>query len=241
MDATDGYKTDVAVGGDARVSVIGVGGAGCNIVSKLFGRMSNVRTIAVNTDKKALSEIQADTRLYICKKVTEGLGTRGDAALGRNCAQIHEAEIMAAVRGTDLAIVVAGMGGGTGSGAAAVVADLCNRTVKEVVSFAIMPFTFESSSRRDVAIKGIKDLTLVCKRVTRFENDKALEIEGVETFDDALQMVNEAIADKIDESVDGFFNTARVIIEQAMHTDGAETKPVVHENDAEPLPAPVSY
>lgn len=238
MEAVEGYEEDIAVGGDARVSVIGVGGAGCRIVSDLFGRMSSVRTIAVNTDRKALSETQADARLYICKEVVKGAGTRGDALLGKKCARIHEAEIMAAVQGSDVAVVVAGMGGGTGSGAAAVVAELCDRVVKQVVSFAIMPFSFESSERREAARKGIADLRAVCRNVVEFQNDKALTVAGVRTLDDALKAMNASIADAIDTSVRGFHNTVRAAVQQAIAKTDDERD---ERADEEPVAVPVPY
>ena len=137
-------ENDIAVSGDVRVAVIGVGGAGCRIASMLYGKMSRVGVIAINTDRKALEETSADVRLYICKEVTKGLGTNGDPALGKKCAQIHEAEITSAVSKYDYAYIVAGMGGGTGSGAASVVAELCDRAGVKVGAVAIMPFSFES-------------------------------------------------------------------------------------------------
>ena len=111
-EARENVLSDVAVSGDPRIAVIGVGGAGCRIASMLYGKMSRVGVIAINTDKKALEETSADNRIYICKEVTKGLGTRGDPALGKKCAQIHESEIMSAVSSYNMAIIVAGMGGG---------------------------------------------------------------------------------------------------------------------------------
>ena len=150
-------EKDIAVSGDARIAVIGIGGAGVRIASMLYGKMSLVGVIAINTDRKALETAAADTRLYICKEVTKGLGTNGDPALGKKCAQIHEAEITAAVSKYDYAYIIAGMGGGTGSGAASVVAELCDRAGVKVGAITIMPFGFETG-RSIKAAEGFRAL-----------------------------------------------------------------------------------
>ena len=76
--------SDIAIGGDPRIAVIAVGGAGCRIASALYERACRADIIAINTDREALQQTSADRRIYICKAVTQGLGTRGDAALGKN-------------------------------------------------------------------------------------------------------------------------------------------------------------
>ena len=210
-----GYGSDIAVGGDARVCVIGVGGAGCRIASLLYGGAVRVGVVAINTDREALDECDADYRLYICKEVTKGLGTNGDPLLGKKCAQVHEAEIMGVVRNYDVAVIVAGMGGGTGTGAASVIAELCNRAGVSTTAFAIMPFSFESG-RALKAAEGYRALRLVCKDSIRIENDKALSAEGVRTFDDALSVVNRAIVSSIANAVDDQAEIIRAKIQKDM-------------------------
>lgn len=199
---TNGFGLDLAVSGDPRIAVIGVGGAGCRIVSKLYGRMGRVGTIAINTDRKALEETVADTRLFICKEVTKGVGSNGDPALGKKCAQIHDAEILSAVRGKyDYAFIVAGMGGGTGSGAAPVVAELCDRAGLHVGAVTVMPFGFESD-RAVKAAEGFRALHAICKDIVRCENEKILSVKGIRTLDEAMMLMNDMIVDKILSSID---------------------------------------
>ena len=167
----------------------------------LYGQMSRVGVIAVNTDKKALEETAADTRLYICKEVTKGLGTNGDPALGKKCAQIHEAEISAAISKYDYAYIIAGMGGGTGSGAAPVVAELCDRAGIHVGAITIMPFSFESE-RTIKAAEGYRALHAICKDIVRCENQKILSVKGLRTFDEAMMLMNDMIVKKILSAID---------------------------------------
>ena len=194
-------ESDIAVSGDVRVAVIGVGGAGCRIASMLYGKMSRVGVIAINTDRKALEETSADVRLYICKEVTKGLGTNGDPALGKKCAQIHEAEITSAVSKYDYAYIVAGMGGGTGSGAASVVAELCDRAGVKVGAVAIMPFSFESG-RAVKAADGFRALHAICSDIVKVENDKVLSVPGIGSFDEAMGLLNSTIVKTINNAVE---------------------------------------
>lgn len=192
---------DIAVSGDARVAVIGVGGAGCKIASMIYGRMCNVGVIAINTDRKSLENTPADLRLYICKEVTRGLGTNGDPALGKKCAQIHEREITEAVKGYQSAIIVAGMGGGTGTGAASVVAELCDRAGISVGAITIMPFSFESD-RSIKAADGYRALHAICREIVKCENDRALEQTGVRSVAEAMDILNQSIVGSILNAVD---------------------------------------
>ncbi len=216
-----GINDDIAVSGDARVAVIGVGGAGCNIVSSLYGKMSRVGVIAINTDRKALEETAADVRLYICKQVTKGLGTNGDPALGKKCAQIHDEEITAAVSKYDYAYIVAGMGGGTGSGAASVVAELCVRAGVQVGAVAVMPFSFESD-RAIKAADGYRALHAICKDIVQLQNDKVLELPDVKTLDEALNAMNGVIVKTINNAIED----AKVLIRRDIATrmNGSEDR-----------------
>lgn len=208
-EAKVGVVSDIAISGDPRIAVIGVGGAGCRIASMLYGSMSRVGVIAVNTDRKALEETSADSRIYICKEVTKGLGTRGDPALGKKCAQIHESEIMSAVSGYNMAIIVAGMGGGTGTGAAPVIAELCDRVGVTVAAVDIMPFSFEGD-RAVKAAEGHRTLHARCPYLVQISNDRSLVHEGVSTMGDALNMVNMSVV----KSIDNFVKDAPMIVKK---------------------------
>ncbi|MDR1954594.1 MAG: cell division protein FtsZ, partial [Candidatus Methanoplasma sp.] len=137
-------ETDISVTIEPRVAVIGLGGAGCNVVSGFYNALAPVDTIAINTDRKALDETAADKKIYICKAVTKGEGTRGDARLGNKCAKIHEDEIEKAIVGHDVVFLITGLGGGTGTGATSVVAEICNRNNMMTFTITINPFFFET-------------------------------------------------------------------------------------------------
>jgi len=186
-------ENDIAVAGDVRIAVIGVGGAGCRVASMVYNSMSQAKVIAINTDKEALAQTSADVRLYICKEVTKGVGTHGDYVLGKKCAQIHDSEIMATVSDCSTAVIVAGMGGGTGTGAAAVVAELCDRVHVKVVAMAVMPFSFESMERQRAAAEGFRQLHVICKDVIRIENERILSVPGVVSLNDAMDRVNDSV------------------------------------------------
>ncbi|MCQ2079752.1 MAG: cell division protein FtsZ [archaeon] len=210
-------ENDIAVSGDARIAVIGVGGAGCRIASRLYGKMSRVGVIAINTDRKALEATAADTRLYICKEVTKGMGTHGDPALGKKCAQIHDLEITSAVKKYDYAFIVAGMGGGTGSGAASVVAELCDRANVKIGAITIMPFSFEN--RNIKAAEGYRALHAVCQDIIRVENDKALTVPDVKSLDEAMNVINDVVIKAVDTAVEDARNLIRWDISEHLEDD----------------------
>ncbi len=181
---------------EPRVAVVGVGGAGCNVVSDLYMSCIAADTIGINTDKTALMNCNADQKLYICKAVTQGEGARGDAGLGRKCAKVHEDEIENALRGHDIVFVVAGMGGGTGSGAAAVVAEIAQRLNIMTFAIAINPFFFENTRTTNARI-GLSHLEAVCPLTVVVENNKVLEQLPDATMPEAFKTVNAGIADFI--------------------------------------------
>ena len=181
---------------EARTAVIGVGGAGCNIVGDIYWDLPSVDTVAVNTDKEALLRTEADKKLFICKAVTKGEGTRGDSLLGKRCAQAHIEEIEEVLSGYDVVYIVAGMGGGTGSGAAPVIAEIAQRLNLVVFSIAIDPFSFETARIR-VAKDGISHLKAVCPMTVVVENDLVLEKMSDLSMKDAFGIVNKSISDYI--------------------------------------------
>jgi cell division protein FtsZ len=189
MGFTFGHN-DAAV--EPRVAVIGVGGAGCNVVSDVYWDYPSVDTIAVNTDKDALNGTDADSRLFICRAVTQGQGTNGDSMLGKRCAQAHIEEITEALSGHDIVFVVAGMGGGTGSGAAPVIADIAQRMNCIVFSILINPFGFETA-RTKTAREAISHVKAVCPMTVVIENDLVLEKLPNMTANEAFASVNKSI------------------------------------------------
>ena len=185
------FAKDVTV--EARTAVIGVGGAGCNVVSDIYWDLPSVDTVAIKTDKDTLLRIDADRKIFICRDVTKGEGTRGDSLLGRRCAQAHLEEIEETLSHYDVVYIVAGMGGGTGSGAAPIVAEIAQRLNLVVFSIAINPFSFESARSR-TAKDGIAHLKAVCPMTVVIENDLVLGKMGDMTLDDAFGVVNKSVA-----------------------------------------------
>lgn len=183
---------------EPRVAVVGIGGAGCNVVSDIYWADASVETIAINTDRKALCDTSADKKLYICKEVTKGEGTRGDDVIGRRCAKIHADEIEDALDGYDTVFIVAGVGGGTGSGVAPVVADIAQRLNLITFSVLVKPFSFESARVR-ASEECIAQMKAVCKMTTVIDNDMVLRHAPDATMDAAFKMVNAGISKFITE------------------------------------------
>ena len=177
----------------ARVAVVGVGGAGNRIITEIYDSMMPVHTIAINTDKNALHErTRADQKVYICKEVLKGEGARGDAQLGKNCAEIHKAEIRDALRGFDYAFIVTGLGGGTGTGATPVVIDAAASAGCTVFAVAIKPFSFFESKRVPMAVEAFNRINSMCPAIS-IENDLVLEKMSDMTMDKAFRTVNASV------------------------------------------------
>jgi len=192
-------ETDISVTIEPRIAVVGLGGAGCNIVSGFYKALAPVDTVAINTDKKALDETAADKKIYICKAVTKGEGTKGDTGLGKKCAKIHEDEIEKAIVGNDVVFIVAGLGGGTGTGAASVVAEICDRNNIMTFTIGINPFSFETQ-RITIAREGIRAIRAACQNTITVENDKILELMPDATMNEAMRAVNKSIMGFINET-----------------------------------------
>ena len=182
-----------------KVAIVGVGGAGCNVVSALKGTCS-MDTIAINTDKDALKKASADVKLYICKGVLHGEGAAGQTAMGKKCAEIHIDEIKQALSGYEKVFVVAGLGGGTGTGAAPAVIEAAQSQNIMTFAIAIKPFFFEGS-RVEVAKKGYGDIRKVCPLSIAIDNDMVVSKLSDMTMDEAFAEVNSAIMAHIDACI----------------------------------------
>jgi len=192
MEAITAYQsTECDI--EPKVAVVGIGGAGCNVLSDIYWADGSVDTIAINTDREALKVTDADKKLYICKEVVKGEGTGGDSFLGRKCAKIHADEIESALCGYDAVFIVAGMGGGTGSGVAPVVADIALRLNAMTFSILIDPFSFETA-RTKVAREGIAQMRSICRAVAIVENDLVLKNMPDVTMDEAFKAVNSSVS-----------------------------------------------
>ncbi len=172
--------------GTAVIKVVGVGGGGCNAVSRMFrDRIPEVEYICINSDQQALERVNVPLRIRVGDITARGLGVGGDPARGRSCAEESRDALKAALEGSDLIFVAAGMGGGTGTGAAPVVAEVAQELGALVVGVVTKPFGFEGSARMKKAIQGIEQLRQKVDTLIVIPNDRLLALS-----DERLTMEN---------------------------------------------------
>lgn len=165
---------------DVGVKLIGIGGGGSNAVDRLkMENLDRLQLAVINTDFKALGSSPVQDKILIGTSLTRGLSAGGDPALGYAAADADRDKIAELVRGTDLIFLVAGLGGGTGSGAAPLVADLAREAGALVIAFVTMPFSFEGGRRRKQAEDALHELRGSCHAVIPLSNDLLLQ-EGTE-------------------------------------------------------------
>ena len=161
----------------ARIKVVGVGGGGQNAVNRMIEEgIQGVEFIAVNTDAQALMLSSAPQRVRIGEKLTKGLGSGGNPEIGQRAAEESKEDIMEMVTGSDMVFVTAGMGGGTGSGAASVVADCARQSGALTIGVVTRPFTFEGAQRRRVAESALAMLRDNVDTLIAIPNDRLLQI-----------------------------------------------------------------
>jgi cell division protein FtsZ len=161
----------------AVIRVVGVGGAGLNAVDRMIDAgITQVDFVAVNTDIQQLQMSDASTKIHIGSELTEGLGSGADPEIGRRAAEDGYDAIKRALRGSDMVFVTAGEGGGTGSGAAPVVARISRELGALTVGIVTMPFTFEGSRRKKQAEEGLQALREACDTLIVVPNDRLLEV-----------------------------------------------------------------
>jgi len=161
----------------AVIRVVGVGGAGLNAVDRMIDSgITQVDFIAVNTDIQQLQMSDASTKIHIGSELTEGLGSGADPEIGRRAAEDGYDAVKRALRGSDMVFVTAGEGGGTGSGAAPVVARIAREVGALTVGIVTMPFKFEGTRRRKQADEGLQALREACDTLIVVPNDRLLEV-----------------------------------------------------------------
>ncbi|WP_438482177.1 cell division protein FtsZ [Oleiharenicola lentus] len=165
---------------DVGIKLVGVGGGGSNAVDRLkMENLDRLQLAVINTDFKALSTSPVQDKVLIGTSLTRGLSAGGDPELGAKAAEADADKIAEIVKGTDLVFLVAGLGGGTGSGAAPVVAEIASQNGALVVAFVTLPFSFEGGRRRKQAEESLAELRRVCDAVIPLSNDMLLQ-EGTE-------------------------------------------------------------
>lgn len=179
----------------AKIIVIGVGGAGNNAVNRMIEEnIGGVEFIGINTDKQALTLCKAPTLIQIGEKLTKGLGAGAQPEIGQKAAEESSEELNAAIKGADMVFVTCGMGGGTGTGAAPVVAKIAKDMGILTVGVVTKPFKFEAKARMTNAIGGIERLKESVDTLIVIPNDKLLEIvDRRTTMPDALKKADEVL------------------------------------------------
>ena len=190
----------------AKIIVIGVGGAGNNAVNRMIDEnICGVEFIGINTDKQALQLCKAPTAIQIGEKLTKGLGAGAKPEVGQKAAEESSEDISAAIKGADMVFVTCGMGGGTGTGAAPVVARIAKEMGILTVGVVTKPFKFEGRARMNNALTGIENLKASVDTLIVIPNDKLLEIvdrrttmpEALKRADEVLQQAVQGITDLI--------------------------------------------
>jgi cell division protein FtsZ len=195
--ATHSINFDELRAGKANIKVFGAGGAGCNTITWLFNKGINGATIyGVNTDALHLSITKADEKVLIGKELTRGLGCGGFPARGREAAKESLSELKKSASGADMVFIVAGMGGGTGTGAAPVVAQLAKESGAVVIGVVTMPFECEKA-RQDKAEFGLQELTEVVDTVIVIDNNRLVDIAGNLPMEQAFAVANELVSTMI--------------------------------------------
>lgn len=199
--------------GTATIKVIGVGGAGNNAVNRMVeSGIRGVEFISVNTDRQALQESKAGAKIQIGEKITRGLGAGANPDIGAQSAEESKAEIAEVLRGADMVFVTAGMGGGTGTGAAPIVAAAAKEMGILTIGVVTKPFTFEGKKRLSQAERGIESLKGKVDTLVVIPNDKLLQIidrktsivDAFKMADDVLRQGVQGISDLI--AVPGLVN-----------------------------------
>ncbi len=161
----------------ARIKVVGIGGGGCNAVNRMIDEgLTGIEFIAVNTDAQALQFSKAKVRVRIGDKSTRGLGAGGDPKIGRAAAEESAEELYEVLKGSDMVFVTAGLGGGTGTGAAPVVAQIAKEINALTIGVVTRPFTFEGTHRANSAEIGASALKEHADTLIVIPNDRLLQI-----------------------------------------------------------------
>jgi cell division protein FtsZ len=179
----------------ARIKVIGVGGGGCNAVNRMIDEgLQGIEFIAVNTDGQALLQSKATTRVRIGDKVTRGLGAGGNPEVGRKSAEESAEELYEVLKGSDMCFVTSGMGGGTGTGAAGIVAQIAKEVGALTIGVVTRPFTFEGSRRAQSAEAGISKLKEHADTLIVIPNDRLLQmVDKRASLQDAFRLADDVL------------------------------------------------
>lgn len=211
----------------AHIKVIGCGGGGNNAINTMIrAGFTGVEFIAINTDKQALANSEADVKIQIGEKITKGLGAGADPQVGKKAAEESIEEIAQALKGADMIFVTAGMGGGTGTGSAPIVAQMAREMGILTVGVVTKPFSFEGRVRMENAMTGIDNLKEAVDTLITIPNDKLFEVAQKNTsLTDAFVMADDILRQGIQSISDiitghGFINLDFADVKSIMANSG---------------------
>jgi cell division protein FtsZ len=212
----------------AKIKVVGVGGSGGNVVNRMIqSKIKGVEFVAINTDVQALHHSLAPVKLHIGHTITRGLGAGMDPDVGRRSAEENQNEIRDLLKGADMVFITCGLGGGTGSGAAPIVAELAKEAGALTVAVVTKPFTFEGAQRRDIGERAYSELTGNVDTVISIPNDRILQIidkktsllEAFTIVDDVLRQGVQGISEII--TTPGLINVDFADVKAIMSNQGS--------------------
>ncbi len=212
----------------ARIKVIGVGGSGQNAIHRMMETgIRGVEFVAINTDAQALHNSEADHKIHIGKTITRGLGAGMNPDIGRAAAEESKEEILDVIRNADMVFITCGLGGGTGTGAAPIVAELAKKTGILTVAVVTKPFAFEGAKRMEIALKGMEQLRQHVDTIIVIPNDRILQIidkktsllDAFRTVDDVLRQGVAGISDLI--TTPGMINVDFADVRSIMQNAGS--------------------
>lgn len=212
----------------AKIKVVGVGGGGCNAVDRMIEEgLQGVEFVGVNTDAQALMLSKAPTRVRVGEKLTRGLGSGGDPETGRKACEESAEDVYEVLKGADMVFITAGMGGGTGTGGAHIVAQIAKEVGALTIGVVTRPFTFEGSRRIQAAESGISKLKEQADTLIVIPNDRLLQIvdkratmgQAFKMADDVLRQGVQGISELI--TVPGLINLDFADVRTIMSEGGA--------------------
>lgn len=219
------FDFDVDVDQYAKIKVIGVGGGGNNAVNRMVeSGVRGIDFLALNTDRQALYSSKAETKLQIGEKLTRGLGAGANPDIGAKAAEENRNEIMESLKGADMIFITAGMGGGTGTGAAPVVAEIAKELGILTVGVVTKPFTFEGPKRLKQAELGIEALKEKVDTLVTIPNDRLLQVADKKTtMVEAFIMADEVLK----QGIQGISDL--IAVPNLINLDFADVKTIMHD------------
>jgi cell division protein FtsZ len=212
----------------AKIKVVGVGGSGGAAIDRMIvSKIRGVEFIAINTDAQALHHSKSPHKLHIGKTTTRGLGAGMDPEEGRKAAEENQDEIHESLKGSDMVFITCGLGGGTGTGAAPLIADIAKDVGALTVAVVTKPFSFEGAQRKSIADNGLSDLTDKVDTIITIPNDRILQIidkktsllDAFATVDEVLRQGVQGISDLI--TVPGLINVDFADVRSIMESAGS--------------------